>query len=485
MGPSNEQEEIKRQAVEHTTEATTFYFTFPPSPKDDNSAPKNQDENAENIKNNDLSTDITTLYFTFPPSTNDGNSLGEDSGENAHKSEDDTTEVTTLYFTFPPSTDKPEESSEECVTQGQFAKEGCRDYYICSPTVNGTYIKTEFRCPSGLFYNQKNGYCVEAQDAPAECGTGNSEVEANKEPVCHAIGAFAVHGCKDFYTCTPLYDGRYMMMRFNCPEGLLFSEHYGHCVLEENAPECFPAPAPVPCPDCEVICGNKTTTTTPPTTTTTTTEPPELCKEAGRFPVGDGCDGFYECTEDGIGGYYVTYFNCVKGTYFSKKFGQCTPVRPPHCPPEPTTAATDKPTEITKPAPTTEITTMHFTFPPSTTAKPTTGDLRPTTQLTTESTLSPSSTENPLPSTTTPTSTTTTQAPTCTKPGRFALPGCHSYRICFPLPVTGEILELIYSCPESLLFDESKGYCVSQELAPAECRGIVTTQIPTTLSTGK
>ena len=35
--------------------------------------------------------------------------------------------------------------------------------------------------------------------------------------------------------------------------------------------------------------------------------------------------------------------------------------------------------------------------------------------------------------------------------------------------MTGEFIQLIYSCPEDLLFDESKGYCVDPGHAPAEC----------------
>ena len=246
------------------------------------------------------------------------------------------------------------EISSMCTSQGHFAMPGCKDYFICSATTAGTYIQMNFSCASGLLYNERTGFCVGEQDAPESC-TGVPIDESTDD--CSSIGTFPTSGCSDFYTCVPQDDGTYIKMQYSCPDGLYFSQHHGHCVDRYDAPECFPHKSASLCEECRKICGEATTSISTPEYATSTTAPPEMCPQAGRFPVGDGCDSFYECSEDGMGGYYITYFNCSETTYFSQQLSQCTAVRPSHCAPHTTVPVTTmSPPNVTTTTP--EVTTV-------------------------------------------------------------------------------------------------------------------------------
>ena len=111
-------------------------------------------------------------------------------------------------------------------------------------------------------------------------------------------------------------------------------------------------------------------------------------------------------------------------------------------------------------------------------AEPTTEESTTVTPVTQETT--PAS---HTPTTTLPTTTTTEPAEMCEESGRYALPGCHKYVVCWPLLVSSEDLVMIYSCPKGHLFDNSKQHCVEYTKAPAECFGTTTTTEPSSKTT--
>uniref|UniRef100_A0A182STA6 Chitin-binding type-2 domain-containing protein n=1 Tax=Anopheles maculatus TaxID=74869 RepID=A0A182STA6_9DIPT len=181
--------------------------------------------------------------------------------------------------------------------------------------------------------------------------------------------------------------------------------------------------------------------TTAPTTTTTTpvitTPSPFVCPDTGRYPnpASIYCKSYYLCLYDGNLNLIAVELSCPSGSIFATDVYRCVPAGDYQC--------------VLGSATTTAATT-------STTAA--------TTSTTTTTTTVPATT-------TTSRQTTIGMAGACTSAGKFPSDqtnDCSSYQFCVQLP-SGELVEFIFKCPGSTLFDEQKKACSDR----VECtRGI-------------
>uniref|UniRef100_A0A182QWC0 Chitin-binding type-2 domain-containing protein n=1 Tax=Anopheles farauti TaxID=69004 RepID=A0A182QWC0_9DIPT len=202
-------------------------------------------------------------------------------------------------------------------------------------------------------------------------------------------------GCETYMLCVSNSYGSYTAIRFHCPPTTIFSVAVALCVS-----------------DVLYACGTNvtaappTSSVAPPTTvvtTTTTTPTAFVCPDVGRYPHPGSiyCKSYYLCLYDGKQQLIAVEISCPTGTVFAETEQRCV-----------------KSTEYQCVAPTVPTTT------------------------TTSTTIA----------------TTTSLAGDCIATGKYATDDCRKYRFCVVL-ATGELVEFIFNCPGTTVFDEGSAVC--------------------------
>jgi len=196
-------------------------------------------------------------------------------------------------------------------------------------------------------------------------------------------------------------------------------------------------------------------TTTQRTTTVATPPPSDVCKKAGYHRDPNNCANFYNCVDNGQGGWTVYSYTCPSGTVFDLTSASCTwPQNVPECNGEAPQTTTTTTTTTTRPTPTTAApvttttavgTTPMTCVPTSTLAALTTTTAAPT----------------PLPTTATP-----IPHPICTGPGYIRDPNdCAVFYQCVSSG-NGGWITYSYRCSGGTVFDPSSLSCTWPWLVP-------------------
>ncbi|XP_050068224.1 mucin-5AC-like [Anopheles maculipalpis] len=218
--------------------------------------------------------------------------------------------------------------------------------------------------------------------------------------------------CESYILCIRNSLGTLTPIQFFCPPTTIFSLTVRLCV-----------------PASTQRCGSgeiaTTTTTLSPTTTTVTpvitTPIPFACQDTGRYPNPGSiyCKSYYLCLYDGNLNLIAVELSCPSGSIFADDVYRCVPEGDYKC--------------VLGSATTTPATTT-------------------TTVATTTTTTAPTTT------------TTIGMAGGCTSAGKFPSDktnDCSLYQFCVQLP-SGELVEFIFKCPGSTMFDEVKKTCSDQ-----------------------
>jgi len=205
---------------------------------------------------------------------------------------------------------------------------------------------------------------------------------------------------------------------------------------------------------------NAPTTPTKAPTTTPAPPPTDLCQREGFNRDPNNCAIFYQCVNNGQGGWTVYTNTCPSGLFFDLNSNTCTwPDQVEGCGASATTTTTAAPAPSTTAAPA-----------PSTSVAP--GPVTTTTPIVTDA----PSTDNCVPSTTTiistppptpPTpGTTLVPHPICTSDGYFREPSdCAVFYQCIANTIGGWTM-YTYRCSTGTVFDESKVSCTWPYLVP-------------------
>uniref|UniRef100_A0A182XXS0 Chitin-binding type-2 domain-containing protein n=1 Tax=Anopheles stephensi TaxID=30069 RepID=A0A182XXS0_ANOST len=233
--------------------------------------------------------------------------------------------------------------------------------------------------------------------------------------VCSAEGRYPDPNgasCESYILCIRNSLGTLTPIQFFCPPTTIFSVSVGLCV---------------PASSHRCVTDTVTTTTLSPATSTTTTTPiittpkPFVCPDTGRYPnpASIYCKSYYLCLYDGQLNLIGVELSCPSGSIFATDVYRCVPEGDYQC--------------VLGSATTTVATTTTTPPPPP-----------PTTTTTTTARV-----------------TTIGMAGACTGAGKFPsdqTDDCSTYQFCVQLP-SGELVEFIFKCPGSTLFDEQKKTC--------------------------
>ncbi|KAK6060654.1 chitin binding Peritrophin-A domain protein [Cooperia oncophora] len=225
-----------------------------------------------------------------------------------------------------PSTDQTKSvSSSFCAMRkdGFYAEKCSVDFISCEQGV-----ATPMRCPSGLLFNEKEGYC----DYPENCSTGPAPPASISVPDVPAQSSFAsddavpvlpspidCKGKKDGYYsngCSAEFvyclDG--VASPMTCPTSLVFNEKKGFCDYVENCsaePAVVPAPALAPAAP---VGSSPAAAYAPPVQSSSID-----CKERKDGYYSNGCVADFVYCVDGV----ASPMTCPTSLVFNEKKGYC------------------------------------------------------------------------------------------------------------------------------------------------------------------
>nr|CAI5824657.1 unnamed protein product [Callosobruchus analis] len=365
---------------------------------------------------------------------------------------------------------KYEEISENfnCIGKGRYENLNdltCQSYYLCNLLRNGSFVRTNYSCPSGSRFNPSSSVCDIQYVCPCEIYTTtlpssttdksnqsttipNETTEApdcnyQKNPEyfsCSRKGGFENLNdldCESYFLCNLLRNGSFLKTKYLCPKGSYFNPALSMCSKSYGCP-------------CNSYITTASTNTAAKETTeqgTTTAERycryednPEYftCTEKGRFKnLNDmTCQSYYLCNLLRNGSYARTRYLCPNGSRFNPSLGICD--KKYQCPCE---------THITTTSPSITDQTRSSTTPESRTTEP-------DGLTTTESTMCDYQQDPDYFS--------------CTRKGRFQNLNdldCESYFLCNLLR-NGSFLKTKYVCPKGSYFNPSLSICSKTYICP-------------------
>ncbi|KAK5981300.1 hypothetical protein GCK32_007459 [Trichostrongylus colubriformis] len=184
---------------------------------------------------------------------------------------------------------------------GFYAEKCSADFVSCK---HGA--ATPMRCPSGLLFNDKKGYC----DYPEDCASDHSpsaQGAPTTSPPFDCKGkkdGYYSNGCvREFVYCL---DG--VASRMNCPPSLVFNEKEGYCDYAESCSAEFAAVAAAP--------------TAPPLSSFASDDAvpiPSLCKGKKDGYYSNGCSAEFVYCLDGV----AAPMSCPSSLVFNAEKGYC------------------------------------------------------------------------------------------------------------------------------------------------------------------
>ncbi|XP_062538397.1 mucin-2-like [Armigeres subalbatus] len=316
-----------------------------------------------------------------------------------------------------------------CTESGRFPEpesSDCKNYYLCTVDLTGTFEATLNQCPSisvqlqsllneillriSVFDPEKEK-CVQPEDylclqedtttvepSTTEVATQSptSEVETF---VCTGSGRFpdpTSSDCKGYYLCSGNGDGTYVAVLSRCPTITVFSLDSLRCVL----------PAQYQCP-LEITSTQPVESSTVEASTeaaSTTDAVSFICSSVGRHPDLTDCTKYKFCVQTATKEFLEYSFNCPAGTYFDPTELHCS---------------------------------MSYVCP-----------FQETTTTSEASEITTSSVATPF---------------VCASSGRFSDPssvGCETYITC-SITATGDFLQFSFKCPNGSLFSKNESKCIN------------------------
>ncbi|VEN46258.1 unnamed protein product [Callosobruchus maculatus] len=399
-------------------------------------------------------TDESALSKLTSMTESDGSFLTEASGCNYQKSPD--------YFT--------------CNKKGRFENLNdltCESYFLCNLLRNGSFLKTEYLCPKGSYFNPTLSICSKSYTCPCTSATttstsaatvtateateissvatttGQNDCRYDSNPeyfTCSEKGRSEDLNdltCQSYYLCNLLKNGSFVKTRYSCPKGSSFNPHLGVCDTQYICP-CVGDVTTISSSTTDITESSTTTENgfTKPDDSATTEAPvcdyqedPEYfgCTSKGRFEnLNDlSCESYFLCSLLRNGSFLRTKYVCPKGSYFNPNLSICSKsyICPcnGHTTVSSTTAsstATEETTEISSVATTTEQKRCKYE-------------------------------DNP-------------EYFTCSEKGRFEDLNdltCQSYYLCNLLK-NGSFVKTRYSCPKGSSFNPPLGVCDTQYVCP-------------------
>ncbi|XP_045480800.1 mucin-5AC-like [Harmonia axyridis] len=149
-----------------------------------------------------------------------------------------------------------EEEQFICIKAGRYdnpSDDTCNSFYLCSFTLNGELIQTQYSCPEKSLFLPKSATCSKNYTCPrvsratrdlVEIETINNvhyqcrtKIRGNYE--CKRSGKYAdltESSCRTYYLCSLLQSGKYMKTKYECPEGTLFDPSSQKCHTSYECP---------------------------------------------------------------------------------------------------------------------------------------------------------------------------------------------------------------------------------------------------------
>ncbi|XP_063904715.1 serine-rich adhesin for platelets-like isoform X2 [Zophobas morio] len=374
-----------------------------------------------------------------------------------------------------------EEDRFECTDIGRFKKPNdlsCTKYYLCSRLQENVFLKNEFFCSGGSYFDDSLQQCSSSYVCPCtntsltttvpplRTTSSSKEVTTTKtsgryngkedvEFKCNRTGRFSNPEdatCTKYYLCYLLIDSTYAKKEYLCPLGHLFDPVLHICTLFYRCTVTTAKPTTMS----EVV-----TTTSVINSTCGTSQLEEFtCSTKGRFknPQDTTCATYFLCSLLQNGSFIQTEYSCPLGSFFDPDLQICSGFYDCLC-------GTNRPvvsTSTVETSPLEDITTSS------------------TANLSSESAETSSSEHITYPTTvftfTTSTSTecfvdrNNTQEFSCSEKGRFRNPkdeSCTTYFLCNLLR-NGSFVETQYGCPAGSRFDPELQVCNIFYVCPCE-----------------
>ncbi|GIY83676.1 hypothetical protein CDAR_171171 [Caerostris darwini] len=434
---------------------------------------RREDERSTTQQTTESSSDLTTKKTQSTSPSRTTTPTTEESSGSTTESKKESTESS-----------KGGENSE-CNEEGFFRNpDDCGKFYRCVD-FNGDgqeFVRYDFDCPDGLYFDQANSVCNWPEQSPAcETGTGTSGEEkkttdgssttskaettsttasreststaqsttksseptstssstiSGEESNCSEPGFFRCQDdCSKFYRCVDeTGDGQqFTRYDFKCPEGLLFDDKNKRCDFPSDELSCDNDSTPSSTQS--TTSGSSQTTTSTYTTTSekttssgttkSSTKSSKECTEEGYFRDPEDCRKYYRCIDEGDGTLTREEFSCAEDEVFDEEMRYCN--RKDLAPPcdEESTSSSQK----------------------------TTSDGSSTTSKDSYETTS---------SSTTPSESTTTEnkQSDCSKEGFFRCKDdCSKFYRCVDEAGDGQLTRYDFKCPDGLLFDDKNKRC--------------------------
>ncbi|KAK6766735.1 hypothetical protein RB195_026174 [Necator americanus] len=215
-----------------------------------------------------------------------------------------------------------------------FYSNGCTsEFFYCSEG-----IPTEMKCPVSLVFNEKNGYC----DYPENCDKGITgptvpiplPQQPSRDPAYSTSGTIDCKGRPNGYHsngCSPdfVYCNEGVATIMKCPPSLVFNKKNGHCDYVENCSSDVPLPPPQP-PSPPLVQAPGYTAKPPAAMGPAALSPPVTsavldCTGRPNGYHSNGCTAEFVYCNEGV----ATLMKCPTSLVFNKKTGQCD--YPEHC----------------------------------------------------------------------------------------------------------------------------------------------------------
>ncbi|KAL4713248.1 hypothetical protein ACJJTC_013178 [Scirpophaga incertulas] len=237
----------------------------------------------------------------------------------------------------------------------------CKKFYRCVDDGQGSFIKYEFICGEGTFWDQSIESCnhewavnnctqsgIQVTTALVSTGTVDNEyniqstetgvlssIASSSSNKCSEAGFYAdSEDCKKFYRCIHNGQGGFTKYEFTCGQGTIWVQEILACDHDTEMIGCKNETSSLE----SAVTTNQNQLSTSSTKTTQSNEynegisdkpysESEQCKIEGFFSNKKDCTKFYRCVNNGNGGFTKYDFTCGDGTAWDTNIQACNHIQ--------------------------------------------------------------------------------------------------------------------------------------------------------------
>ncbi|XP_072931971.1 uncharacterized protein [Epargyreus clarus] len=266
------------------------------------------------------------------------------------------------------TTTKPQRS-QRCEQEGFIGDdEDCKKFYRCTDNGQGGFHKYEFTCGEGTVWDQEILACNHASSS-RNCSSIHSESQAetthtsappsstssvtqstektvtsSSNDECVSEGFYAnTNDCKKFFRCVGNGKGGFTKYDFTCGDGTIWVQEIQACDHDLDNSHCsknIGTSTTQPNKEETIVSSSTSTSSTSTTDKSTPAKPNDeyggqsstnkpvstnenICEAEGFYPNNNDCRQFYQCVNNGNGGYNKFDFTCGEGTAWDVNIQSC------------------------------------------------------------------------------------------------------------------------------------------------------------------